>query len=44
MKNSINDVFMQLDTSYNVFPGHGKSDSVKNILKYNGYLWEFLND
>ena len=44
MKESINNVFMQLDTSYNVFPGHGKSDSVKNILKYNGYLWEFLND
>ena len=44
MKDSINTVFLQLDTEYDVFPGHGKSDSVKNILKYNSYLWEFIND
>ena len=44
MKESINDVFIKLDTGYEVFPGHGKSDSVNNILKYNSYLWEFIND
>ena len=44
MKESINTVFLKLDSEYDIFPGHGKSDSVKNILKYNSYLWEFLND
>ena len=44
MKESINSVFLQLDPDYDIFPGHGKSDSFKNILKYNSYLWEFIND
>ena len=44
MKDSINNVFMNFDQKLNILPGHGKSDSVKNILKYNRYLWEIIND
>jgi len=44
MKESVNKVFMSLDEELNILPGHGKSDSVKNILKYNRYLWELIND
>ena len=44
MKSSINNVFMQFDEQLNIFPGHGKTDSVKNILKYNRYLWEMIDD
>ena len=44
MKESINNVFLPLNKDYEVFPGHGKSDTVKNILNYNSYLKEFIDD
>ena len=44
MKESINNVFHPLRDDYEVYPGHGKSDTVKNILNYNSYLKEFIND
>ncbi len=44
MKESINNVFLPLREDYEVYPGHGKSDTVKNILNYNSYLKEFIND
>ena len=44
MKDSLNNVFMKFENQLNIFPGHGKSDSVKNILKYNRYLWEIIDD
>ena len=44
MKDSLNNVFMKFEDQLNIFPGHGKSDSVKNILKYNRYLWEIIDD
>ena len=44
MKESINNVFLPLRDDYEVYPGHGKSDTVKNILNYNSYLKEFIND
>ena len=44
MKHSINNIFVPLNKDYEVFPGHGKSDTVKNILNYNNYLKEFIDD
>mgnify|MGYP001284264216 CR=1 FL=1 len=44
MKESINNIFMNFETDLTVFPGHGRSDTVKQILKYNRYLWDFIND
>jgi len=44
MKESINNIFMNFNSDFTVFPGHGISDSVKQILKYNRYLWDFIND
>ena len=44
MKHSINNIFVPLNKDYEVFPGHGKSDTVNNILNYNNYLKEFIDD
>lgn len=44
MKKSINEIFLSLDRNLEVYPGHGKSDNVNNILNYNSYLREYIND
>jgi len=44
MKNSVNNVFLSFDKGLEVFPGHGDSDTVSNILNYNDYLKEFIDD
>ena len=44
MKESINNVFLTFDKGLEVFPGHGDSDTVSNILNYNDYLKEFIDD
>jgi hydroxyacylglutathione hydrolase len=44
MKDSINNVFVNFDKSFDIFPGHGEYDSVKNILNNNIVLKEFLDD
>jgi len=44
MKDSINSVFLSFDKKMDVFPGHGDSDTVSNILNYNDYLKEFIDD
>ena len=44
MKKSINNIFLSFDKSFDVFPGHGDSDTVSNILNYNNYLKEFIDD
>ena len=44
MKDSINKIFLNLDKDLEVFPGHGNTDTVNNILNYNSYLKEFLDD
>lgn len=44
MKQSINRVFLTFDKEINIFPGHGDSDTVSNILNYNDYLKEFIDD
>ena len=44
MKDSINNIFLKLDKELEVFPGHGDSDTVSNILNYNDYLKEFIDD
>ena len=43
MKESINNIFLTFNKDLEVFPGHGNTDTVKNILNYNGYLKEFIN-
>ena len=43
MKDSINKIFLNLDKDLEVFPGHGNTDTVDNILNYNSYLKEFIN-
>ena len=43
MKESINKIFLNLDKDLEVFPGHGNTDTVDNILNYNSYLKEFIN-
>ncbi len=44
MKKSINNIFLSFDKKMEVFPGHGDSDTVSNILNYNDYLKEFIDD
>ena len=44
MKESINKIFLNLDKDLEVFPGHGNTDTVNNILNYNSYLKEFIDD
>ena len=44
MKDSINNIFLSFDKELDVFPGHGDSDTVSNILNYNDYLKEFIDD
>jgi len=44
MKESIQNVFYSFDTNLELFPGHGDSDTVSNILNYNNYLKEFIDD
>ena len=44
MKDSINRIFLSFDKNIDVFPGHGDSDTVSNILNYNDYLKEFIDD
>ncbi len=44
MKDSINRIFLSFDKNIHVFPGHGDSDTVSNILNYNDYLKEFIDD
>jgi len=44
MKDSINNVFLNFEKSYDIFPGHGEYDSVENILNNNIVLKELLND
>ena len=44
MKDSIKNIFLNLDKELDVFPGHGDSDTVSNILNYNDYLKEFIDD
>ena len=44
MKDSINRVFLSFDKKMDVLPGHGDSDTVSNILNYNDYLKEFIDD
>ncbi len=44
MKESINNIFLSFDRGMDVFPGHGDSDTVSNILNYNDYLKEFIDD
>ena len=44
MINSIKNVFLSFDKELEVFPGHGDSDTVSNILNYNNYLKEFIDD
>ena len=44
MKDSINNVFVNFDKSFDIFPGHGEYDSVKNILNNNIVLKELLDD
>ncbi len=44
MKESIQNVFYSFDTNLELFPGHGDSDTVSNILNYNKYLKEFIDD
>ena len=44
MKESINKIFLNFDRDLEVFPGHGNTDTVNNILNYNSYLKEFLDD
>ncbi len=44
MKDSINNVFVNFDKSFDIFPGHGEYDSVKNILNNNIILKELLDD
>ena len=43
MKESINNIFLNFDKEFEVFPGHGNTDTVDNILNYNSYLKEFIN-
>ena len=43
MKESINNIFLTFNKDLEVFPGHGNTDTVKNILNYNSYLKEFIN-
>ena len=43
MKDSINNIFLTFNKDLEVFPGHGNTDTVKNILNYNSYLKEFIN-
>ena len=40
MKDSINNIFVNFDKSFDIFPGHGEYDSVKNILNNNIVLKE----
>ena len=44
MKDSINKIFLNLDKDLEVFPGHGNTDTVNNILNYNSYLKEFIDE
>ena len=44
MKESINKIFLNFDKDLEVFPGHGNTDTVNNILNYNSYLKEFIDD
>ena len=44
MKDSINNVFVNFDKSFDIFPGHGEYDSVENILNNNIILKELLDD
>ena len=44
MKASINNIFLTFNKELDVFPGHGDSDTVSNILNYNDYLKEFIDD
>ena len=44
MKDSINNIFVNFDKSFDIFPGHGEYDSVKNILNNNIVLKELLDD
>ena len=44
MKDSINNVFVNFEKSFDIFPGHGEYDSVKNILNNNIVLKELLDD
>ena len=44
MKESINKIFLNFDRDLEVFPGHGNTDTVNNILNYNSYLKEFIDD
>ena len=44
MKQSINNIFLSFNKNSDVFPGHGDSDTVSNILNYNDYLKEFIDD
>ena len=44
MKDSINNIFLSFDKELDVFPGHGDSDTVSNILNYNDYLKGFIDD
>ena len=43
MKDSINNVFLNFEKSYDIFPGHGEYDSVENILNNNIVLKELLD-
>ena len=43
MKESINKIFLNFNKDLEVYPGHGNTDTVKNILNYNSYLKEFIN-
>ena len=43
MKESLNNIFLTFNKDLEVFPGHGNTDTVKNILNYNSYLKEFIN-
>ena len=43
MKDSINNIFLSFNKDLEVFPGHGNTDTVDNILNYNSYLKEFIN-
>ena len=44
MKDSINKIFVNFDKSFDILPGHGEYDSVKNILNNNIVLKELLDD
>ena len=44
MKHSVNNIFLNFNDEFEIFPGHGPSDKVKTIKENNEFIKMLIDD